>query len=72
MVKLCQLCAQFLVEDPDIDTINWELKDAFRIYDKDGQGSNTMDTLMATSSAILSRIISYIQCIVTFIDKYDL
>ena len=28
--EFCQLCAKFLVEDPDIDTMKRELKDAFR------------------------------------------
>ena len=36
--EFCQLCAKFLVEDPDIDTMKRELKDSFRIYDKDRQG----------------------------------
>merc|ERR1712002_976623 len=36
--EFCQLCATFLVEDPDIETMKKELKDAFRIYDKEGQG----------------------------------
>ena len=45
--EFCQLCAKFLVEDPDIDTMKRELKDAFRIYDKDGQGFITMDVLRA-------------------------
>ena len=28
--EFCQLCATFLVEDPDIETMKRELKDAFR------------------------------------------
>ena len=28
--EFCQLCAKFLVEDPDIETMKRELKDAFR------------------------------------------
>ena len=28
--EFCQLCAKFLVEDPDIETMTRELKDAFR------------------------------------------
>ena len=28
--EFCQLCATFLVEDPDIETMKKELKDAFR------------------------------------------
>merc|ERR1712061_924765 len=52
--EFCQLCAKFLVEDPDIDTMKRELKDAFRIYDKDGQGFITMDTLRALIAELLS------------------
>merc|ERR1711874_953927 len=50
--EFCQLCATFLVEDPDMETMKRELKDAFRIYDKeeldgiidelDEDGSGTM------------------------------
>ena len=43
--EFCQLCATFLVEDPDIETMKKELKDAFRIYDKEGQGFITNDVL---------------------------
>jgi len=53
-VEFCQLCAKFLVEDPDIDTMKRELKDAFRIYDKDGQGFITMDVLRALIAELLS------------------
>ena len=38
LTEFCQLCAKFLVEDPDIDTMKRELKDSFRIDDKEGQG----------------------------------
>ena len=38
LTDICQLCARFLVENPDIDTMKRELKDAFRIYDKERQG----------------------------------
>merc|ERR1711999_48513 len=34
-IEFCQLCATFLVEDPDMETMTRELKDAFRIYDKE-------------------------------------
>merc|ERR1712066_175512 len=56
--EFCQLCAKFLVEDPDIDTMKRELKDAFRIYDKDGQGFITMDVLRALIAEELDGIIS--------------
>merc|ERR1711923_165272 len=52
--EFCQLCAKFLVEDPDIDTMKRELKDAFRIYDKNGEGFITMDTLRGLISELLS------------------
>merc|ERR1711962_859832 len=52
--EFCQLCAKFLVEDPDIETMKRELKDAFRIYDKNGEGFITMDTLRGLISELLS------------------
>merc|ERR1711964_6541 len=52
--EFCQLCATFLVEDPDIETMKRELKDAFRIYDKEGLGYITMDTLRGLISELLS------------------
>merc|ERR1711913_230400 len=33
-----------LVEDPDMETMKRELKDAFRLYDREGQGFITTDT----------------------------
>jgi len=36
--EFCQLCAKFLVEEPDEETMKAELKDAFRLYDKEGNG----------------------------------
>ena len=52
--EFCQLCAKFLVEDPDIDTMKRELKDAFRIYDKEGQGFITMDVLRGLIAELLA------------------
>merc|ERR1739849_25944 len=52
--EFCQLCAKFLVEDPDMDTMKRELKDAFRIYDKKGEGFITMDTLRGLISELLA------------------
>merc|ERR1712180_338640 len=52
--EFCQLCAKFLVEDPDIETLKRELKAAFRIYDKNGQGFITMDTLRGLISELLT------------------
>merc|ERR1712062_449795 len=54
LAEICQLCAKFLVEDPDIETMKRELKDAFRIYDKNGEGFITMDTLRGLISELLS------------------
>ena len=33
--EFCQLCATFLVEDPDMETMKRELKDAFRYTQDD-------------------------------------
>merc|ERR1712207_119768 len=52
--EFCQLCAKFLVEDPDIETMKRELKDAFRIYDKEGNGFITTETLRGLISELLS------------------
>jgi len=43
--EFCQLCAKFLVEEPDEDTMKAELKEAFRIYDKKAEGFITTDQL---------------------------
>merc|ERR1712226_1373380 len=43
--EFCQLCAKFLVEEPDEETMKAELKEAFRIYDKEGQGYITTGQL---------------------------
>jgi Ca2+-binding EF-hand superfamily protein len=40
--EFAQLCAKFLVEDPDPETMRAELKTAFRLFDKDGSGFITM------------------------------
>merc|ERR1712157_477553 len=52
--EFCQLCATFLVEDPDMETMKRELKDAFRIYDKEGQGFITTDTLRGWITELLA------------------
>merc|ERR1712215_148508 len=52
--EFCQLCATFLVEDPDMETIKTELKDAFRVYDKEGQGFITTETLRGLISELLA------------------
>merc|ERR1712131_178774 len=43
--EFCQLCAKFLVEEPDEETMKAELKEAFRVYDKEGSGFITTDQL---------------------------
>merc|ERR1712109_417661 len=50
--EFCQLCATFLVEDPDMETMKRELKDTFRIYDKEGLGYITPDTLRGLISEL--------------------
>ena len=49
-VEFCELCAK----DLDINIIKRELKDAFSICDRDGQGFITMDTLRALIAELLS------------------
>ena len=43
--EFCQLCAKFLIEEPDDETMKRELKEAFRVYDKEANGFITTDTL---------------------------
>merc|ERR1712133_291796 len=52
--EFCQLCATFLVEDPDMDTMKREQKDAFMVYDKEGLGYITTDTLRGLISKLLA------------------
>merc|ERR1711936_838110 len=52
--EFCQLCATFLVEDPDMETMKRELKDAFRIYDKEGNGFISTETLRGLISELLA------------------
>merc|ERR1712080_347727 len=52
--EFCQLCALFLVEDPNIETMKRELKDAFRVYDKEGQGFITAETLRGLIHELLN------------------
>merc|ERR1711972_593242 len=42
--EFAQLCAKFLVEDPDPETMRAELKQASRLFDKEATGFITMDT----------------------------
>jgi calmodulin len=41
--EFAQLCAKFLVEDPDPETMRAELKQAFRLFDKEATGFITME-----------------------------
>merc|ERR1712200_312046 len=41
--EFAQLCAKFLVEDPDPETMRAELKQAFRLFDKECTGFIPMD-----------------------------
>jgi len=43
--EFCQLCAKFLIEEPDEETMKTELKEAFRVYDKEANGFITTDQL---------------------------
>merc|ERR1712154_531905 len=52
--EFSQLCATFLVEDPDMETMKRELKDAFRIYDKEGLGYITTETLRGLIGDLLA------------------
>ena len=52
--EFCQLCATFLVEDPPLEEMKKELKDAFRLYDKEGQGFITTETLRGLITELLS------------------
>merc|ERR1712228_665997 len=52
--EFCQLCATFLVEDPPLEEMKRELKDAFKLYDKEGQGFITNDTLRGLIGDLLA------------------
>ncbi len=54
--EFCQLCAKFLVEEPDEDTMKAELKEAFRIYDKNSNGYITTDQLREIISELDQRL----------------
>merc|ERR1712154_665410 len=54
--EFCQLCAKFLVEEPDEDTMKAELKEAFRVYDKNREGFITTDQLREIISELDQRL----------------
>ncbi|CAL1682647.1 unnamed protein product [Lasius platythorax] len=41
--EFCQLASRFLEEDTDIEAMQQELREAFRLYDKEGDGYITTD-----------------------------
>ena len=51
--EFCQLCATFLVEDPPLEEMKKELKDAFKLYDREGQSFITNETLREISFLLL-------------------
>jgi len=56
--EFCQLCAKFLVEEPNEETMKTELKEAFRVYDKDGAGFITTGQLREIIAELDSRLTS--------------
>merc|ERR1719242_193224 len=50
-MMFCQVAAKFMIED-DEEQMKEELKEAFRIYDKEGQGFITNDVLKEILSEI--------------------
>merc|ERR1712053_21092 len=56
--EFCQLCAKFLIEEPDEETMKAELKEAFRVYDKEANGFITTDTLREIISELDTRLTS--------------
>merc|ERR1711944_311958 len=54
--EFCQLCAKFLIEEPDEETMKHELKEAFRVYDKEANGFITTDTLREIISELDQRL----------------
>merc|ERR1711976_513363 len=56
--EFCQLCAKFLIEEPDEETMKAELKDAFRVYDKAANGFITTDQLREIIAELDTRLTS--------------
>lgn len=54
--EFCQLCAKFLIEEPDEETMKAELKEAFRVYDKEAQGFITTGQLREIISELDKRL----------------
>ncbi|RZF38196.1 hypothetical protein LSTR_LSTR005557 [Laodelphax striatellus] len=43
--EFCELAARFIIEEEDDETMQEELREAFRLYDKEGNGYITTDIL---------------------------
>merc|ERR1712152_113213 len=56
--EFCQLCAKFLIEEPDEETMKAELKEAFRVYDKEANGFITTDQLREIIAELDKRLTS--------------
>jgi len=54
--EFCQLCAKFLIEEPDEETMKRELKEAFRVYDKEANGFISMGVLRDIISELDTRL----------------
>jgi len=54
--EFTQLCAKFLVEEPDEDTMKAELKEAFRMFDKECSGFITTLQLREIIAELDSRL----------------
>jgi len=54
--EFAQLCAKFLVEDPDPETMRAELKQAFRLFDKEATGFITMETFRGILAEVDSKL----------------
>ena len=64
--EFCQLCAKFLIEEPDDETMKAELKEAFRVYDKEANGFITTDQLREIIAEVDTK---YVQSKSTKINK---
>merc|ERR1712154_643083 len=56
--EFCQLCAKFLIEEPDEETMKAELKEAFRVHDKEANGFITTDQLREIIAELDTRLTS--------------
>jgi Ca2+-binding EF-hand superfamily protein len=56
--EFCQLCAKFLIEEPDEETMKRELKEAFRVYDKEANGFISMGVLREIIAELDTRLTS--------------